>query len=588
MDHNRPLLCGRCQRPVEAILRPMQPVDPHLLRATRSLSAEEKSHMNCLLEEENSLIQEYEEEINQIRQRLATLEEAKRALEDNVAKRRSTLAVLRTLPSEIWLMIFTIFGPQNHELRPCTPYYHSVVAAGSLLETPPLLLSHVCSRWRAIVFDCPKLWSSIRVNLDAVPGDSHHLFLLYAERSMGWPLDLKLSSYTSLATRHTLDLWKVVTEHISWCRTLKLDYDVCDIFERAPVVRDVSFPYLISFHGRPFPEDVNTSLWFWKALRQSPMLTKVETTHLYPLDSLPYSQLTAITIRLFMSSDDSLQSFIQTLRISKNLCYLTLDVEEETWALDNLEPHRYSAVEMMRLRSFKIRPNHSFLPSLESSYTLKVLCTYLLMPALETFELACSVVETSDRWPEPLRNMLRHCSLLSRLSLQFHGCYDPGFDPKESLSTLLRVTPGLTHLELRMWFNGYSRFRDVCKENTSHASAFFSSLLSDLKHISHRPILLPRLEHLSLRISDAILDDHTLAELLGTVQTRTPKDLGLPLKNIHVQRFSPRSYNPSSMRKVPRPSIPSEIERLQQDGVYVTIEDAMDAEYEYRDEFEEE
>ncbi|KAF9264026.1 hypothetical protein L218DRAFT_1076905 [Marasmius fiardii PR-910] len=522
-NNQSPTLCRRCQNSVDDQRQITdQSVDPRSLHSDYILSDEERYRTKQMLEEKERRLQHNEEEIMQIRRILPVLEEEKRVLEDDILKCRSALGIWRKFPSEILEMIFEITCFSSSDSG------HSLVIDTSRLQwlepiliTSPLSLSHVCSRWRSIVLCSPKLWSTIRIGIEKIPDYAHRLLQIFTERSGRWPLSIRLSSDSYDLPKHSWDLWEVLLENSSRWKTFDLYLGNPKLLRGDPAPRfsNLSFPNLISFGSLINYDDVDPDNdWFWKSLRRAPKLTEVTTLNLYPLDSLPYTQLTALTIQYdprFLVDNESFEPLVEVFRITKNLRHLTLDIID---SLTDFGLNGYSSVvHIPSLRSLKIRCSGFGTCFLNTEFLL-CLFTFLRMPVLDTFELACWV-NGIKRWPESFLAMLDRSSSLKRLSLWLQDFDEPGFQPEERFSTILQTTPNLTHLKIRV--SGRRSTRNDLEEGTLYADEYLSSFVSDLKCTSQRPTLLPNLKHFSLfRAHIPSTYDPILANLLEVAKSR--------------------------------------------------------------------
>ncbi|KAJ2919834.1 hypothetical protein MD484_g604, partial [Candolleomyces efflorescens] len=71
-------------------------------------------------------------------------------LRDNINAHRAIISLIRRLPDDILREIFVYCLPPNR-------------TAGMCATEPPLLLAHVCERWRRVAMSTPRLWSSLRI-----------------------------------------------------------------------------------------------------------------------------------------------------------------------------------------------------------------------------------------------------------------------------------------------------------------------------------------------------------------------------------------------------------------------------------------
>ncbi|KAF9263970.1 hypothetical protein L218DRAFT_299276 [Marasmius fiardii PR-910] len=90
-----------------------QQADSPCLKAGYSFNNEERHGLNQLLEEGTRRLQNDEDEIIQLRQRLTMREEAKQALEITIAKLHFALEIWPRVPTEIWRNIFAMVFVTN-------------------------------------------------------------------------------------------------------------------------------------------------------------------------------------------------------------------------------------------------------------------------------------------------------------------------------------------------------------------------------------------------------------------------------------------------------------------------------------------
>ncbi|KAF9264032.1 hypothetical protein L218DRAFT_901357 [Marasmius fiardii PR-910] len=570
MQHNQPVLCERCQRTVDVdSTRTLQQIDSRSLKADCTLSDGEGYPMNQLSEEKRRL-RNYEDEITQIQQRLTVLEEEKRALEITVAKLRFALEIWPMLPIEIWRNIFAMVCAATP-----TVWYHDDSFGATLVMTP-VVLSHVCSRWRTIVLNSPELWTNINIILNYLPQGADRLLRTIMKRSKGQLLDIHLTLNASRLPYHAVALLEALLESSSRWKALTLDVlNLEEVLEdRDPSLPHVTFPNLVSLMSHEDPGLIDDD-WFCQALQRAPKLREVQMASLYPTYSLPYAQLTTLRLQPFSRDPDNdiMGALVELLSLCENLCHLILDFsswDREWW--EDIDSH--PVVQLPCLRSLEIQGSTAVC-LLISDDLLDVLFTSLRMPVLDTFDLQCYVPDEALSWPDSLLAMLDRSSLLRKLSLSFNGYDHPEFQLVDPLSKILQVTPELTHFKFRMC----GPFPD--SKRKSHTDELLFSFLSELKDTSKDPPLLPKLEYLSLlRDSDAVCYNFILAGLLEIAESRQAKT---PLKTVQLQRRV--GFGEPKSALAARSDLLKKIGGLRQDGVSVILEDLSWCDLETREGF---
>ncbi|KIK63219.1 hypothetical protein GYMLUDRAFT_259941 [Collybiopsis luxurians FD-317 M1] len=105
----------------------------------------------------------------------------------------STVCPIHTLPPGVLGQIFAAVCSNDYSFKVCCP---STLSNDSLLSSPTLLLTQVCSSWRSLISSLPNLWSSISI-------ESRHLYgrpalaalvVTYISRSGSAPLKFRLES----------------------------------------------------------------------------------------------------------------------------------------------------------------------------------------------------------------------------------------------------------------------------------------------------------------------------------------------------------------------------------------------------------
>ncbi|ESK88304.1 hypothetical protein Moror_14857 [Moniliophthora roreri MCA 2997] len=117
------------------------------------------------------------------------------------------------LPNELLAYIFTL----------CTKYEGALYlpsTSDTLYESQALTLAAVCTYWRALALDTPRMWSCIvispsrsRDKVSASGSRDKHLFRLHLERSRDAPISLSLPDPDSTNNEGTQWIWDTLTKY---------------------------------------------------------------------------------------------------------------------------------------------------------------------------------------------------------------------------------------------------------------------------------------------------------------------------------------------------------------------------------------
>ncbi|THU82285.1 hypothetical protein K435DRAFT_691794, partial [Dendrothele bispora CBS 962.96] len=177
------VLCGRCQATLVVDGPSLPPVPQERLRNHDIPSVTETSRITALLDQIEPDIARYESEIARLEDTLATLRARRDELKRYQGEYKTLLSPIRRMPIDILLEIFSIVCFESGG-------NHRVITATTLS------LSQICSFWRGVVKNNPRLWSTLAVNLALVTdieGDGiRALVRLYLTRSSSFPLTLDI------------------------------------------------------------------------------------------------------------------------------------------------------------------------------------------------------------------------------------------------------------------------------------------------------------------------------------------------------------------------------------------------------------
>ncbi|KAJ7464478.1 hypothetical protein FB451DRAFT_1263627 [Mycena latifolia] len=136
------------------------------------------------------------------------------ALDQRISYYEGALSTLRHIPAEILCIIFDLALLRVLERYP---------SRGQDLWA----ISHVCSRWRAILFSQPALWAAVSLNLDSSSKENSYRLEAQLQRSAQLPLQVSVScgSLDEPSSRETL-LLNMLVEHCLRWETFALSFQV--------------------------------------------------------------------------------------------------------------------------------------------------------------------------------------------------------------------------------------------------------------------------------------------------------------------------------------------------------------------------
>ncbi|KAK1220057.1 hypothetical protein PQX77_017198 [Marasmius sp. AFHP31] len=231
---------------------------------TLAMIADEERDLDCC-----------NKEIGRLWRTIEALQARRSTLKRNIEHRRSYISAMCKVPAEVWHEIFSFVC--LGETAPLSDEREEDFIM-------PLVLSHVCSLWRNIVRQAPRLWSVIRVDTGLPHGIFGTSFIeWYLEQSLEKPLTIDLTYsdkwWSELGDRNAAFL--VSRLHRCQELTLRLDgHFLPATLRQFPTPFPVSFPQLRSFNlflSDPWPQDTEIIGCVVTALRDAPQLETVTT-----------------------------------------------------------------------------------------------------------------------------------------------------------------------------------------------------------------------------------------------------------------------------------------------------------------------
>ncbi|KAJ8079241.1 hypothetical protein PM082_021741 [Marasmius tenuissimus] len=290
----------------------------------------------------------------------------------------------------------------------------------------------MCAQWRKIVHGCPRLWSSINIELNA-PSNPVLPLEIYLRRSKTHSLSLLLS-FRLPVTRDQPQggLSRDKNPHFRRCRDLVPDMDDLSML---PAIENLEFPNLVTYSHPSYGFHTlidGDRRGFWDAMHVAPKLTNVDMLDFLPLSWLSYQQLTTIsTSDLFIE-----EHACYILPHCTALVFLSLNSNEaeaqERNAIPSIPQQR---IEVPSLCYLSLWGNSGRIDSNDPLASLYL--PVMDLPALTNFIIRA--------WPSPCAAFLEQCSTtLQILTVSLLGLWTS--DDSPSIDLLLTTLPILTNL----------------------------------------------------------------------------------------------------------------------------------------------
>ncbi|KAL0066723.1 hypothetical protein AAF712_006328 [Marasmius tenuissimus] len=515
---------------LQATLEPHE-IDPRFSCSDYVPSDIERSQAAEVLQEDAEKLERCNEGVALLKGMLEMLEEKQGVLEMNVRTCRSVLAAQRRVPNEIWETIFTILCNSLHDYSLNVNFDHEW-GARDVLETPPLILSQVCSRWRAIAKGLPHLWSSVSVAFGKLPYDITVPLDLYLTNSKKCPLSIRIirelrSGYRPPLNKDAVVAWRHLVRQFSRCGTLTFLATHFDF----PAVRGLSFPQLRIFREEAlyYGSSRYEMYWIWQAIWQAPTLTTVFLCS-FNDDFAPSSRLRSLHISAVC--EDSVIPLL--IFLPSCTCLEILSIYA---FVDGCKRHpEILEQEVPSLRKLVFGAKTGF--SEANGAVLATLLSSLCLPSLVSLEL-----RAAEGWPQSLLTLARRSPLIEHLDL-YLPCSTQRDDLIDALNfdltPLFWSLPNLMDLELHIARND-SRSEPTSREIELplFGDEIFSKMLSSLRTKPDYSLLLPKLTRVSLSLFPLSLGPETIDQVLDLVSER--HSISRPFMKFHVFRNPKRS-----------------------------------------------
>ncbi|KAL0573004.1 hypothetical protein V5O48_008971, partial [Marasmius crinis-equi] len=447
-------------------------------------------------------------EIAVLQLRLNELQREKDIAEANISHCRAALSAQRRLPAEIWEMIFIAFssayGGYSLDLEQAVHDENK-----KLLSMLPTVLSQVCVRWRNIVINVPKLWSSIRVDLGIWNAEISLPISTYLANSKDCLLSICIKLHHSIPSEQGHIALNMLSHHLRRCEKLTTDIS----YSCLPELPQLTLQALehLSVARAVAVRQNDTHFWLLHGLRAASQYPAIPPG--VPHSTIPYSQLRSLEIRYLESGNrlSGLSPFIHFLSSCKQLEVLAIGGVCEDMDIDIHELHTFS-VELPLLRELALSDDSDA----DATPIVYALLGCLVMPSLIDFKL--DVVHWPDFDALNILCQVQRSPRLERVELSI------GWLPVDipaahtRLISFLRMLSCLRELRFTVenkdghWYS-----------HSSYAETVFSMLLSELhapQTNSEQPVFLGKLEIAHLKFSDVKLDSTAADKVLAVAASR--------------------------------------------------------------------
>ncbi|KAK7046930.1 F-box domain-containing protein [Favolaschia claudopus] len=575
-------------------LSPLTPLweDPNivpLLRSGRLPSPLELKHLEALLFQVDSCIDEDEKHISQLYSQISQLRERVQTLEFNQQILESLSAPIRKTPPELMQQIF--------ELAVDTNEFKDLNSRSSAAR-----ISSVCAQWRSIAHATPRIWSGFLIDLDG-PKNSMQPFDANKNNSKEFvdSIDrhLQLSRDAELhlnvrATRGPSELCSQILElfapHASRWRSAKFRVGPIsgDTQKRLQVALQTT-PRLKSLHIYALQGSVDSgiSLDFFESC---PELKELSSIQYKPHNGIPWSQLTSIHCAV-----SHIAKIDAVLDLCPKLRSLSLIVPT-AWTLETSSAE--IVPKTLPIRTLTIRSRS--VPGGKAQSGVQRICNALTLPRLHSLTILSSIYRKYRAideprheigyWPQAAVEGMLVRSACKLESIRLEGV---PLDTDEAIR-LLRLTPHAVKVSLHecpttdpddLSDRRIEQVRDDICANHFVTKDLLKDLCvkSKLSGAEATPHLLPRLRCLELKVNESF----PLDAYMSMIRTRWPGPDAPRVLPTGVDRLDAVSlvYRTHECDWTDEPDNPDVLLKLKAEGLLVKYSDGCDMHYEYKDKY---
>lgn len=298
---------------------------------------------------------------------------------------------------------------------PALRLYHELIAAILLqcmpdtpycptsTSSPPLVLSHVCRSWRAVVMSETSVWASMAVEMSERNAVSTGMLSkMWLSRSGSRPLRISLSLYgDSVSPQHMEAIHTVFSFSPRW-RDIKLFLPM-RAFQLSPDIVQHNFPLLELLSLSP-EEDFYPVNFPITMFQSAPLLRHVSLGRDFEAEfyTLPFHQITRLDVNIMLGIDDCLS----LLAMCPALQHCSINIISIAFSFVEMDT-------MVHLAELKIL-------SIYTDQNLSDFLDHLTLPALRELEVRHDHETSHISWPHTdLKSLVERSSCsLERLLLR--------------------------------------------------------------------------------------------------------------------------------------------------------------------------
>ncbi|KAF7345523.1 ABC protein [Mycena venus] len=201
---------------------PVEAFDLHVASGTRHYALlngntppedSETTFIHSIVSDADARLACIDDEISKLQKRVKQLKEKRALVSSYRTQNNGILSPLRRMPPEVLGEIFLWTLPTSTEKLERSKFY---------LADSPWVLTHICSRWRAISVSIPSLWSLIIIDYCAQPHPTYPLSLVEVQIQRAQNLKIHFYGGETNDSRPQIETFQFLSQHSSRWEDLSL------------------------------------------------------------------------------------------------------------------------------------------------------------------------------------------------------------------------------------------------------------------------------------------------------------------------------------------------------------------------------